>query len=604
MKSFNLSEWALAHRSFVWFLMIVAALAGFMAYRGLGREEDPPFTIKTMVIVQTWPGATVDEMLNEVTDRIEKELKQIDALDYTKSYTVPGRTTIFVNLKDTTKPKDVGWDFYQVRKHVQDIQGTLPNGVQPPAFNDQFGDVYGKIYAFTADGLTQRQLRDYVEQVRSDIMSVPNIGKVIEIGAQDEVIYLDFSVRKVAALGLNAQTIIKTLQDQNAVQPSGVVQAGPRRSRCRSAASSLRKRAYARSTCASTIASSPSATSPRSHAATRTHSIRYSVSTANRRWADIGMKPSANLLQFGEDLKAKMREIEANLPVGIGIHLVSDQPRVVEEAVGGFTEALVEAVAIVLGVSFLSLGLRAGLVVSCSIPLVLALVFVGMNALGISMQRISLGALIIALGLLVDDAMMTVEMMVSRLEHGDKLEDAAAFAYKSTAFPMLTGTLVTVAGFIPIGLNSSLAGEYTFSLFVVIALALLLSWVVAVLFAPLIGVVLLPRKVKRHTGEKGHGAKIFAAMLLAAKRWRWVTITVCLGLLVASIVGLGHVEQQFFPSSDRPELLVDMTLPQNSAIAETKAQMDRLEAILAADPDVASWSSYVGQGAIRFESPN
>ena len=414
MKSFNLSEWALAHRSFVWFLMIVAALAGFMAYRGLGREEDPPFSIKTMVIVQTWPGATVDEMLNEVTDRIEKELKQIDALDYTKSYTVPGRTTIFVNLKDTTKPKDVGWDFYQVRKHVQDIQGTLPNGVQPPAFNDQFGDVYGKIYAFTADGLTQRQLRDYVEQVRSDIMSVPNIGKVIEIGAQDEVIYLDFSVRKVAALGLNAQTIIKTLQDQNAVQPSGVVQAGPEE-----VALSVSGQFTSEKSLRALNLRINDRFFPLSDVATITRGYKdpfdplFRFNGQPAIGLDIGMKPSANLLQFGEDLKAKMREIEANLPVGIGIHLVSDQPRVVEEAVGGFTEALVEAVAIVLGVSFLSLGLRAGLVVSCSIPLVLALVFVGMNALGISMQRISLGALIIALGLLVDDAMMMVEMMVS-----------------------------------------------------------------------------------------------------------------------------------------------------------------------------------------------
>ncbi len=604
MQSFNLSEWALEHRSFVWFLMIIGAFAGFMAYRGLGREEDPPFTVKTMVVQQSWPGATVDEMLNQVTERIEKELKQIDALDYTKSYTVPGKTTILVNLKDTTKAKDVSWLFYQVRKHVQDVQYTLPNGVQSPAFNDEFGDVYGNIYAFTADGLSQRQLRDDVEQVRSEVLTVPNVGKVQVIGAQDEVIFLDFSSRKLAGLGLNVQSLIQTLQNQNAVQPSGVVQAGPERVSLRVSGQFMSEDSLR-----AINLRVNDRFFPLSDVATVTRGYRdppdplFRVDGQPAIGLGIGMKASGNLLQFGEDLKAKMHEVEATLPVGVGIHLVSDQPRIVEEAVGGFTEALVEAVIIVLVVSFLSLGVRAGLVVSFSIPLVLALVFIAMGYFGISLQRISLGALIIALGLLVDDAMITVEMMVSRLEHGDSLTKAATFAYTSTAFPMLTGTLVTVAGFIPIGFNASSAGEYTFSLFVVIAAALLISWVVAVLFAPLIGVKLLPRTMKHQADKPGIVTRIFSVLLIGAMRWRWVTILASVGLLVAAIIGMSHVQQQFFPSSDRLELLVDMTLPQNSTILETKSEMDRFEKDLAGDPDIANWSSYVGEGAIRFYLP-
>ena len=604
MTSFNISEWALKHRSFVWFLMLVSCIAGVLAYRSLGREEDPKFTIKTMIVQQRWPGATVDDMLNQVTERIEKELKQIDALDYTKSYTTPGQTTVFVNLKDTTASKDVPWLFYQVRKHVGDIQYAMPSGVQQPAFNDEFGDVYGNIYGFTADGLSQRQLRDYVEQVRSEVLSVPSIGKVQVIGAQDEVIYLDISIRKLAALGLNVQSLIDTLKNQNAVQPSGVVQAGPEEV-------SLRVSGQ--------FASEESLKAINLRVNDRFFRLS-DVATITRGYKDppdplfridgqpaiglgIAMTASGNLLQFGEALKAKMRDIEGTLPVGVGVHLVSDQPKVVDEAVKGFVKALIEAVVIVLVVSFLSLGVRAGLVVSFSIPLVLAVTFVAMEIEGISLQRISLGALIIALGLLVDDAMITVEMMVSRLEAGEKLENAATYAFKHTAMPMLTGTLVTVSGFIPIGFNSSSAGEYTHSLFVVIAASLLVSWVVAVLFAPLLGVKILPKAMKHHSGEPGRLMRMFSTILLGAMRWRWATILVSFVLLAVSVYGLRFVQQQFFPSSDRVELLVDMTLPQNASIGETRAQMDRFEQKLAGQDDIESWSSYVGQGAIRFYLP-
>ena len=604
MKSFNLSEWALEHRSFVWFLMMVAALAGLLAYRNLGREEDPPFAIKTMIVSAAWPGATIGDTLDQVTDRIEKEMQQIDSLDYTKSYTTPGKATVFVQFKDTTDPKKLPNLFYQVRKHINDIRNTFPQNLTGINFNDEFGDVYGNVYAFTADGLSMRQLRDYVEGVRSAVLRVPNIGKTQLLGPQDEAIFLDFSTRKIAGLGLDTQALIKTLQAQNAIAPSGVVQAGAEQVSIRVGgqfvsedslkAINLRvnNRFFRLSDVADIHRGYPDPPQPL---------FRYNGEPAIG--LAIAMRPGANLLHFGEALKAQMRTLEAKLPIGVGVHLVSDQPRIVEEAVGGFTKALVEAVAIVLLVSFVSLGVRAGLVVSITIPLVLAITFVVLNAMGITLQRISLGALIIALGLLVDDAMITVEMMVSRLEAGDSRIAAATFAFTSTAFPMLTGTLVTVAGFLPIGFNGSGAGEYTYSLFVVISVSLLASWVVAVLFAPLIGVKLLPASLKHHAEKPARFTKAFRLALSGAMRWHWTTVGVTILALVVSVYAMRFVQQQFFPSSDRPEVLVDMTLPQMSSIGETRRQLDRFESVLKDEPDVLSWSSYVGQGAVRFYLP-
>ncbi|MGQ9369149.1 efflux RND transporter permease subunit [Azospirillum sp. ST 5-10] len=598
---FNLSEWALRHRSLVWYLMIVASVAGVMAYRGLGREEDPSFTIKTMLVSAQWPGASVQDTIDQVTDRIEKKLEELPGLDYTRSMTTPGQTTVFVNLQDTVRGGDVPAVWVQVRNMIRDIQGEFPQGVAGPFFNDRFGDVYGNIYAFTADGLSQRQLRDYVESVRAKVLTVPDVGKVDLIGAQDEVIYLEFSTRQIAALGIDQQAIVQTLQAQNAIAPSGVVQAGPERISVRvggqfTSEDSLRAinlRINDRFFRLSDLA-----TITRGYADPPQALFRVNGEPAIG--LAIGLKPGANLLEFGEALKARMAAIVADLPIGVGVHLVSDQPVVVEEAVSGFTRALFEAVAIVLLVSFVSLGLRAGFVVALAIPLVLAMTFVVMQYLGISLQRISLGALIIALGLLVDDAMIAVEMMVARLEEGDSLDKAATHVYTSTAFPMLTGTLVTVAGFVPIGLNDSNAGEFTFTLFVVIAVALLLSWIVAVLFSPLLGVAFLPKAMKRHREGPSRLMRGFTRLLLAAMRWRWVTILVTVALFAASLYGMRLVEQQFFPSSDRPELIVDVTLPRNASIAATREAMDRFERSLDGDADILHWSSYVGQSAVRF----
>ena len=604
MSRFNLSEWALGHRSFVWFLMLLVVLAGGLSYQRLGREEDPAFTIKTMIVQANWPGATVGEMTNQVTDRIERKLQELDALDFTKSYTTPGQTTVFVNLKDATPAREIRALWVQVRNKIGDIKGDLPANVQGPFFNDQFGDVFGTIYALTADGLSFRQLRDYAEEARAQILKIHGAGRVELLGVQDEVVHLNFSTQHIAGLGVDQQAILQSLQAQNAVAPSGIVQAGPE---------TVSLRVSGRFT---------------SEESLRAVNLRVNdrffrladVATITRGYVDppqpmfrfngqpaigiaIGMKPNGNIVQFGEELRTRMRQIVGELPIGVGVHLVSNQPAVVEEAVGGFTRALFEAVAIVLAVSFISLGLRAGAVVALAIPLVLAATFVFMEYSGITLQRISLGALIIALGLLVDDAMISVEMMVAKREEGETPERSATFAYSSTAFPMLTGTLVTVAGFVPIGLNGSSAGEYTFTLFAVIAAALLISWVVAVLFTPLLGVTLLPSAVKKQDETPSRLKAGFSRLLLLAMRRRWITLGLTAALFALSIAGLGLVQNQFFPAADRPELLVDLTLPQDSSIAETEKQMSRLEKALEGDKNIVRWSSYVGRGAVRFYLP-
>ncbi|MBI6940491.1 efflux RND transporter permease subunit [Pseudomonas putida] len=603
--SFNLSEWALRHQSFVWYLMFVGLLMGIFSYFNLGREEDPSFTIKTMVIQTRWPGATQDETLYQVTDRIEKKLEELDSLDYTKSYTRPGESTVYVYLRDTTKAGDIPQIWYQVRKKIQDIRGEFPQGIQGPGFNDEFGDVFGSIYAFTADGLTLRQLRDYVEQARAEVREVPNIGKIELVGTQDEVLYLKFSTRKLASLGIDQRQVMQALQQQNAVTPAGVIEAGPERISVRTTGQfasekdlqTVNLRINDRFFRLSDIADIE-----RGYVDPPSPMFRYNGQTAIG--LAIGMKAGGNIQEFGAALKEKMDSVVSELPVGVGVHTVSDQSVVVKEAVGGFTSALFEAVVIVLAVSFVSLGVRAGLVVACSIPLVLAMVFVFMEYSGITMQRISLGALIIALGLLVDDAMITVEVMVTRLEMGESKEQAATFAYTSTAFPMLTGTLVTVAGFVPIGLNASSAGEYTFTLFAVIAVALLVSWVVAVFFAPVLGVhILKVDKLKAHDAEPGRVGRAFEGGLVWCMRHRWLTIIGTIVLFALALFSMRFVQNQFFPSSDRPEILVDLNLPQNASIEETRKVVDRLEAKIKDDPDLVRWSTYIGQGAIRFYLP-
>jgi multidrug efflux pump subunit AcrB len=605
MKGFNLSEWAINHRPFVWFLMMLFVAAGVLSYKQLGREEDPSFTIKTMLVRTFWPGATINDTMLQVTDRIEKKLQETPSLYYLKSETKPGISTVYVNVLDNTPKEAIPDIWYQVRKKVADIRSTLPQGVLGPYFNDEFGDVFGIIYAFTADGFTHRELRDYVERIRTEILTVKNAAKAQLIGAQDQKFYLEFNTHQLAGLGVSRDDVIASLQEQNAVTPSGVIQTGLQKYAIRvsgafnSVDDLKRINLYANG---KFFRLADVATISKDYVDPPQPMFRFDGEPAIG--LAISMAQGGNNLVFGEAVAHKMQQITAKLPVGIEASLVADQPVVVEEAVGGFTKALYEAVAIVLAVSFLSLGLRAGVVVACSIPLVLGMVFAYMEYAGISLQRISLGALIISLGLLVDDAMITIEMMVSQLEAGVDREHSATHAWVTTAFPMLTGTLVTVAGFVPVGFAKSGVGEYCYSLFAVIAVALLASWIVAVLFAPVIGVTILPKTLKAHGhGEPGWFMRLFRATLVFCMRARWLVIAVTVGLFVASLYGYGFIQQQFFPPSDRPELVVDLNLPQDASIYATEHEVERFEALLKGDPNIDRYSFYVGQGAVRFYLP-
>ena len=602
---FNLSEWALRNRSLVTYFMLIIAVAGVWSYLRLGRSEDPDFTVKTMVVQASWPGATLFDTLEQVTDRIESKLQETPNLDYLKSYTSAGQTTIFVNLKDSTPPARVPDIWYQVRKKVRDIANTLPQGIVGPGFDDEFGDTYGIVYGFNADGFTDRELRDYVVDVRKRLLQLPDISKIDILGAQDERIYVEFSEKQLAGLGIDRSELISALQAQNAVTPTGVVQTGNEKilvrvsGAFRSEQDVLAVNFVAKNGRIIRLGDIAHVTRGPADPAQPMFRVngRQGIGLA------IAMRNGGDVLALGRNVEQAIAEITAKLPVGIESILVADQPVTVDHAVDDFMEALWEAIAIVLAVSLVSLGLRAGAVVAISIPLVLAAVFMAMMVCGIGFQRISLGAIIIALGLLVDDAMITIEAMVTRLERGDDKEQAATFAYASTAFPRLTGTLVTVAGFVPIGFARSAAGEYTFSIFAVVAIALIASWIVAAVFAPLIGVWILRKPKTVHSGEPGPIMRRFRRFLVLAMRARWLTLLVTLCLFGAAIYGMRLVPQQFFPSSDRPELLVDLQLPENASIYATRDISARVDKLLTGDQDVDHWSTYVGQGAVRFYLP-
>ena len=597
----NLSEWGLKRPSLVVFLMIVAVVAGTLSFLRLGRAEDPAITIRTMVVAAGWPGATVDETLKQVTERLERTLQETHYLRTVRSYTTAGQTTIFVDLEQSAPPAAIPDVWYQVRKNVGDMRGTLPQGVLGPFFNDDFGDTFGIIYAFTADGFTFRELRDYVEGARSRLLQVKDVSKIDVLGAQDEQVFIEFSTEKLAGLRLDYPTIVATLQAQNLVRPAGVIQ-------------TANERVFLRVTGA--FENERDIENVNFVAGDRI--VRLGdVATVRRGFVDppqpmfrvdgrpaiglaIAMRDSGDILALGHNIRTVMADIKAGLPVGIEPTLVADQAVSVDVAIGDFMTSLWQAIVIILVCSFLSLGVRPGTVVALAIPLTLAIVFAVMDGLHIGLHRISLGALIIALTLLVDDAMTTVDAMIRRLGAGDTNDEAATFAYRTLAAPMLIGTFVTISSFVPIGFAQSSAGEYTFSIFAVVAISLLVSWLVAVLFAPLIGKALLkaPKAGAEEKPSRLLGA--YAAFLGAAIRAKWVTIGLTIAAFAAALVLAGQVPRQFFPASDRPELTVDLTLRQNASIFATETEAKRLEAVLSADPDVDHYSTYVGRGAIRF----
>ncbi len=604
MKSPNLSELAILHKPLTIYFMLLIVLVGGAAYFNLGRNEDPEFTIKTMVVQTVWPGATQNEMMQQVTDRIEKKLQETPYLDYLKSYTTAGQSTVFVTLQDTISKQEVSNVWYQVRKKIGDIKQTLPQEILGPFFNDEFDDTYGIIYAFTADGFTHRELRDYVEKSRSRILQIPDIAKVEILGAQDERIYVEFSTHRLSQLGLDRLALLKALEKQNAVVPSGVIETNNEKVLVEVSGRFLSDtdlRQINFSVGSHMVRLSDIATVKRGNADPPQPMFR--VNGKDAIGLACSMRHRGDILALEQNVDSAIAQIKADLPVGIETYLVANQPQVVHHAVNEFMEALWEAIAIVLGISFLSLGLRAGMIVACSIPLVLAAVFIAMQLFGIDLQRISLGALIIALGLLVDDAMITVESMVTKLEQGWNTIRAATFAYTSTAFPMLTGTLVTMFGFVPVGFAKSAAGEYTFSLFAVVSIALLASWVVAVIFAPVIGTMFFSSSKKLKKEKEARIIRGFNKLLLFSMRHAKLTMAATFTLFALSLLLIPLVPSQFFPSSDRPELIIDMNLPHGASIYATDRASQKLDAILKEDPDIDHWSSYIGRGAVRFYLP-
>lgn len=607
MKSFNLSEWSLQHPSLSVYFMLAIFLAGIMAYLNLGQAEDPEFTVKTMAVSTFWPGATALEVEQQITDRIEKKLQETPWLDYLSSYSKPGESMVFVNLRDSTPPAEVPDAWYQARKKLDDITHTLPQGVRGPFPNDEFGDTFGTIYAFTADGISYANLRDYVDDVRQELLRVQDVAKVDFIGVQEEKIFVEISNTKLSNLGLDPVSIFSILAEQNYLTPAGVVQTGSDEIHLRvsgldsvDAIKEIGIRGGGRLFRLGDIANVF-----RDYIDPPRFKMRFMGEEAIG--LAVSMRKGGNVLALGETLNATMDRVESGLPIGIDVYKVSDQPVVVKRSVNEFLKVLTEAVVIVLMVSFLSLGLRTGFVVALSIPLVLSATFLGMGLLGIDLQRISLGALIIALGLLVDDAMISIEMMSIKMEQGWERFRAACFAYTSTAFPMLTGTLITTAGFLPVFLAKSSAGEYTRSIFIVVGLALLISWLVAVLFIPFLGYRLLPN-IKQH-GEDEHAVyqrpfySIFRRLVTFCVTWRKTVILVTVVSFAGSLFAFRYVEQQFFPLANRHELLVDLWMPQGTSFAASEAQARKLESLLKDDVNIINYVAYVGGGSPRFYLP-
>lgn len=603
VKAFNISAWGLRHRSLTLYFLLVLALAGALSYLRLGRAEDPTFTIKAMIVVARWPGASARDVEQHVTDALERTLQEVPYFDYASSYSKPGETVITVNLRKETPPKAVADCWYQVRKRLSDARGSLPAGVIGPFFNDQFGDTFGNIYAFHSDGFNAREMKDVLLAARQRLLRVPDVAKVELVGVQDEKIYVEFSHARLAKLGISGQAIFQGLASQNGVQSAGAIEGTDERVQLRiegdtDTLDKVRDVPVIAAGGTRTFRIGDVAEVRRGPIDPPSYSMRHRgeevVGLA------ISMAPGGNILELGKSLDKEIATIGSSLPAGISIERIADQPAVVEEAVHEFVRSLAEAVAIVLAISFLSLGLRSGVVVAFAVPLVLAMTFTVMLAAGIDLHRISLGALIIALGLLVDDAIIAVEMVQVKLEEGWERVRAASYAWDSTAFPMLTGTLVTAAGFMHVGLSKGGASEYTGSIFWVVMTALLASWVVAVLFVPYLAVKLLPTPTHTHAHGSGKILAILRRAVETCLSWRKTVIAFTVLCFIASQAGFGFVQKQFFPSSDRDEILVDLELAEGSTYAATKTQVERVEKLLADDETVTDYVSYLGGSSPRF----
>lgn len=606
MKSFNLTEWALRHRQLVYYFIVVVFIAGIFSYRSLGRMEDPDFTIRQMVVTVNWPGATARQVEEQVTDKIERKLQDTPGLDYLKSYSMSGQAVIYLVLKDdAVKGSEVRPIWLEARNMVNDIKATLPQGVDGPYFNDRFDDVFGCIYALTGDGYSYEELREQAERIRRSLIQVPSVKKVDLLGVQTEKIYIAMESGKLAQLGLAPADLMNAVKTQNAMTASGMIDTASdnvylRVSGVFKEMEDLKKlpvRAGGRS-----LRLGDAAEITRGYSDPPDPKLFYNGQPAIG--LALSMDKGGNIITLGENLHTALEQIKRGLPLGLELATVASQPDVVQQSINDFVRSLAEAIIIVLAVSFLSLGLRSGIVVALCIPLVITGVFVVMKSLSIDLHKISLGALIISLGLLVDDAIIAIEMMTVKLQQGWNRFDAACHAYRVTSFPMLTGTLITCAGFIPIGFSQGTASEFVGSIFSVITIALIISWVVSVLVTPLLGYSLVPEKA----GGAGHGHDLYNTVFYRGFKqlltWCLVHRGTVLLLTVACFIGsiflMGQVKQEFFPASSRPELIVDMRLPQGASLAATEQEAARFVQRFAAAEGIQSYSYYVGKGAPRF----
>ncbi len=636
---FNLSKWALDHPALTRYLMVVLMVLGLASYFQLGQDEDPPFTFRAMVVRTYWPGATAQQVAEQVTDKLERTLQEVPYADKIRSYSKPGESQIIFQIKDSSKAAEVANVWYTVRKKINDMRYTLPMGVQGPFFNDEFGDVFGVIYALQADGFTYAELKVFADEVRQKLLRVNDVAKVELFGVQDEKLYIEISQKRLSQLGLDFTQVLNQLGQQNAVEGAGVLQ---------TPLDAVQVRVGGQFASAQQLALMPI------RAANGAQFKLGDIATIKRDYIDppqvkvrhqgqevislgVSMAKGGDIIALGKSLKTAFAEIEKNLPAGIKLVQLQDQPRAVAKSVNEFVSVLIEAVVIVLAVSFVALGfhkragvqplwrryyidIRPGLVVGITIPLVLAVTFLAMNYWSIGLHKISLGSLIIALGLLVDDAIIAVEMMVRKMEEGYDKVRAATFAYELTAMPMLTGTLITAAGFLPIGIAKSVTGEYTFAIFAVTVIALVLSWFVSVYFVPYLGKLLLkaPPHVAALEQVHGHGAapeaqphelfdSPFYTRFRAAVNWcvahRWITIGATVLTFALGIVGMGKVQQQFFPDSSRPEILVDIWFPEGTSFASNEALAKQVEQRFLQEPGVETVSTWVGSGVPRFYLP-
>ena len=612
---FNLSAWALRNRQIVLYLMLLLAVVGAISYTKLGQSEDPPFTFKAMVVRTNWPGASAEEVARQVTERIEKKLMETGDYDKIVSFSRPGESQVTFIARDSMHSADIPDLFYQVRKKVSDIRHTLPQGIQGPFYNDEFGTTFGNIYALTGEGFDYAVLKDYADRVQLQLQRVKDVGKVDLLGLQDEKVWIELSNTKLATLGLPLAAVQQALEEQNAVAAAGFFE---------TASDRVQLRVTGRFETVDEIRNFPIRVADRTFRISDVAEVKRGFNdppAPRMRYMGedaiglaVSMKAGGDILVLGEALEGEFARLQETLPAGMQLNKVSDQPAAVKTGVGEFVRVLTEAVIIVLLVSFFSLGLRTGLVVALSIPLVLAMTFAAMYYLGIGLHKISLGALVLALGLMVDDAIIAVEMMAIKMEQGYDRIKAASYAWTSTAFPMLTGTLITAAGFLPIATAQSGTGEYTRSIFQVVAIALLVSWIAAVVFVPYLGAKLLPDLAKLHAAKHGgsadghdpYGTPFYRRVRTAVEwcvRRRKTVIVLTIALFVGSILLFRFVPQQFFPASGRLELMVDLKLSEGASLAATEEQAKRLEKLLSGHEGIDNFVAYVGTGSPRFYLP-